>query len=125
VKESNDPFDEVIDIAYRPCLAAIAGDRERFASYGLPDERRDGSAITRTHPWTESIKNTYDSGVDLVRLSISHRQGFRKAFRLVIDAPGTDRVYIAAIGLRLWMYERIAVTLRSGGEQESGILLSS
>jgi hypothetical protein len=31
VKESNEPFDEVIDIAYRPRLAASAGDRERLA----------------------------------------------------------------------------------------------
>jgi hypothetical protein len=31
VEESNDPFDEVIDIAYRPCLAAIASNSERLA----------------------------------------------------------------------------------------------
>jgi hypothetical protein len=32
VEESNDPFDEVIDVAHRPCLAAIARDGERLAS---------------------------------------------------------------------------------------------
>jgi hypothetical protein len=32
VEESNDPFDEVINVANRPCLAAIARDRERLVS---------------------------------------------------------------------------------------------
>src|SRR5215211_543297 len=42
--------DEVVDVAEAPRLRAVAEHRQRRALERLPDERRDGAPVVRSHP---------------------------------------------------------------------------
>ena len=81
-------------------------------------------AVGRAHTWPERVKNANDCGIDPMRVSVSHGQGFAETLRLVVDPPGADRIYVAPIAFRLGMDERVAVALRCGGQEEPGVLLS-
>src|SRR5271156_5078166 len=86
-----------------------------------------GAAIIEAHAWPVCVEDTHDAGVHSVRPVISHRHGFGKTLRFVVNAPGPDGVDVAPVFFMLGRNFRITVTfagrskkkLCSFGERQS------
>src|SRR5579859_415840 len=115
-------FDKVIDIAEATGLSASSVDGQRLASQSLAYEIRHHAPIIQAHTWSIGIKDTDDMRIEVMIAMVSHDHRFSKAFGLVVHGAGTDWINIAHIFLALWVLQRIAVDLRGGGQQESGLM---
>ena len=64
-------------------------------------------AMARVHALLAVVRHGHRLGVPL---------------RLIVDAPGTDGIHVAPVGLLLGVLERVAVHLRRRGDQEARAL---
>src|SRR5208337_2407616 len=92
-------------------------DGQGFTLQCLHNEVRDHAAVIRVQAGTIGIEDPHQMCIDTSRTVIGHYQRFGKTLGLVVYGPRTDRVYIAPVALRLRMFERLAVALRSRGMQ--------
>ena len=116
-------LDQVVDVAHRSRLTAVALNRDRGAGQRLADEVRDRPAVVRAHPRAVGVEDPHDRGVDPVLRAVRGGQCLGEALRLVVAGAGPDRIDIAPVGLGLGVDERVAVRLRGGCQQEAGTLL--
>jgi hypothetical protein len=63
-----------------------------------------------------------DARVHALLAVVGHGQGLGVALRLVVDAPGTDRIHVAPVVLVLGVDLRIAINLGGRGQEEPGPL---
>lgn len=63
-------FDQVVDMAYRPCLIPIAVNSEGHTSKCLGDEGRNRPTVVGPHPRAVGVENTHNGGIDTVLLPI-------------------------------------------------------
>jgi len=119
VEQSPDAFDEVGDKAEGTGLRSVTKGGERFARKRLADEGRHDPAVTRPHPRSIGVEDADDAGIDTVVPMVRHGDGLGEAFGLVIDTAWTNWIDVSPIVLRLWMDERIAVSLRSRCEEKT------
>ena len=119
---SDEPADQVVDVAEAPRLRAVAEHRQRLALERLADE------VGIARPSFGRIRGPYvlkmrdDRRVDALLAVVRHRQRLGVALRLVVDAARADRVHVAPVGLRLRVHLRVAVDLARRGEQEARAL---
>ena len=114
------PADQVVDVAERPRLAAVAEDRDRPVGQRLAQEGRDRAAVVRAHPRAVRVEDPHDRRVDALLAVVGHRQRLGVALGLVVDAARADRVDVAPVVLGLRVDLRVAVDLARRGEQEAG-----
>src|SRR5581483_8484798 len=69
------------------------------------------------------VEGAADAHVEAVHAPVRHAHRLGEAFRLVVDAPGPDRVHVAPVGLVLGVDLRIAVDLAGRGQEVPGPLV--
>src|ERR1035438_6928232 len=74
-------------------------------------------------PWAIGVEDAHQVGIHPAIAVISHHQRLGIPLGLVVNRAGADRVYVAPIILWLRMLKRIAVALRGGGVQKTGVIL--
>ena len=121
--EREDAVDGVIGIAQRAGLLPAAGDRDGLACQRLPDEGRDGAAVTRSHSRPVAVEDTGDPGADPVCPRVRGGSRLREALCLVVGAARADGVDVSPVRLRLRMLQGITVDLGTGRENEPCLLL--
>src|SRR5690242_21744151 len=89
----------------------------------LYDEIRHNASIVWPHSWTKRIEDADNPRVQTMVTMIGHSHGFGVSFCFIINAPWADRIYVAPIGFRLWVDERVSIDLRRTCEQKSSIFL--
>ena len=114
------PGHEVVDVADRPGLHAVAGHRHRLAAQRLPDEGGDRPPVVRAHPRPEGVEDPHDAGVDPVGPAVGRGHRLGEPLGLVVDAARAHRVDVAPVGLRLRVHLRVAVHLGGGGRARTG-----
>jgi hypothetical protein len=87
----------------------------------LDDKVADNTSVVGVHARTERVEDTGDTDLHLILIPITVHHRFGDAFALVVTRPGPDRVDIAPVTFRLWMYLRITVNFRRTGEQDAGL----
>src|ERR1700677_1958307 len=122
LSERNHSPDEVADVAEGPRLAAVAEHGYRPVRQRLTQERRDRAAVVRAHPGAVGVEDPHDRRVNALLAVVGHRQRLGVALGLVVDAAWPDRVDVTPVALRLWMFQRVAVDLAGGGDQEARAL---
>jgi hypothetical protein len=115
-----EPVDEIVHVAERPGLGAVAVDRHRITADRLPDERRHRPPVVGPHPLPVGVEDASDTNRDAVHPVIGHRHRLRVALRLVVDAARTHGIDMAPVGLGLRPNLRIAVDLRGRRQDETG-----
>ena len=108
---ADDALDQVVAIAERAGLPAVAEDGDVLAGQGLADEVRDDAAVEGVHPRAVGVEDPHDADVDAVHAVVVHEQRFGRPLAFVVAGPGADRVDAAAIGFRLRMDVGVAVDL--------------
>src|SRR5690606_6884054 len=116
-------FYEVVHITKRPCLAAVAIDRETFTTDCLAHKIGDDPAIIQAHSWTIGIEDPCDPGIDTMKIVVSHRHGLHKPLGFVVHPAWSDRIHIAEIRFCLWMDFWVAIDLRCRSNQDPGFLV--
>ncbi len=117
------PVDQVVDVADRAGLAAVAGHGDRLAGQRLAHERRDRAAVVGPHPRAVGVEDPHDRGVHAVVGAVGGGDRLGEPLGLVVAGPRADRVDVAPVTLVLRVHLRVAVGLRGGGEQEARALL--
>src|SRR4051794_2615465 len=116
--QGDDPADEIVDVAERPRLAAVAEHGDRTVGQRLAQERRDRAAVVRAHPRPIRVEDPDDRRVHALLAVVGHRQRLGVALGLVVDAARADRIDVAPVALGLRMDLRVAVHLARRGQQE-------
>ena len=117
VHHADDAFDQVVAVAERAGLRAVAVERDVFAGEGLADEVRDDAAVEGVHPRAVGVEDAHDADVDPVHAVIVHEQRLGGPLAFVVAGPRADRVDVAAIRLALRMLGRVAIDLAGRGLQ--------
>ncbi len=112
---------EVVDVTKTSGLGAVAEDSEGAAVEGLREEGGDYAAVVEFHAGAVGIEDSGDVGTEAEFAMVGHGDGFSKTFRFVVATSGADWVYVAPVGFFLRVFERVAVALAGGGEEETGV----
>ena len=120
-EEPVDAVDEVGYVAETSGLITFPEDGQRLSSQDLTHEGRQDSAVVQTHPRPVCVEDADDMGFDSVVPVVGHRDGFGKAFGLVVAASGTDRVDVAPVILALGVNLGVAVDLGGACQKESRV----
>ena len=118
VHHADHALDQVVAIAERAGLAAVAEDRDVFAAKGLPNEVRDHAAVERMHPRAVGVEDPHDPHIEVVHAVVVHEQRFGRALAFVVAGARADRIDRAAIVLGLRMDLGIAVDFAGRGLQD-------
>ena len=121
--ERDHPADQVVDVAERARLAAVAEHGDRAVLQRLAQERRDRAAVVGPHPRAVRVEDPDDRRVDALLAVVGHRQRLGVALGLVVDAARADRVDVAPVGLGLRVHLRVAVDLARRRDQEARAVL--
>ena len=114
IHHAKEGLDEVIHIAEGSGLLAVAINCDIFVLEGLNNEIGNYASIIRQHSRPVGIENANDPDIDAVLTVVIEKEGFSAALSFIIAGAGTDRIYIAAVILRLRMDGRVPVNFRSG-----------
>ena len=114
-------FDEVIDIAERARLLAIAVDSDGFALQRLDDEIGDDAPVIGMHPRAIGVEDAHDLDVELVLTVIVEEQGLGAALAFIIAGTRANRVDVPPVAFGLRMDRGIAVDLRSRCLEDAGL----
>ncbi len=101
-------------------MGAFAVYGEGFAAEDGADEAGDDAAVIEAHAWAVGVEDADDAGVELVIGVVGHDHGFGEAFCFVVDAAGSDGVYVAPVGFGLGMDLGVAVDFAGAGEEKAG-----
>ena len=114
IHETQEAFDQIVDVAERSCLLAFAKNRDRIALQGLHDKVRYDPAIVGMHTRAVGVENTCDFDVQTMLAVIIEKQCFGAAFAFVVAGTNADRIHVAPIGFGLRMHGRVAVNFAGG-----------
>src|SRR5258708_24697690 len=117
--QGDDAPDEIADVTEGARLATVAEDRDRAGGQSLAQEGRDRAAVVGAHAASVRVEDPHYRRVDALLAVVGHRQGLRVALGLVVDTPRADRVDVAPVGLRLGVFEGVAVDLGGRRGQEA------
>ena len=124
-EQSQQPFDEVVDVTEAACLASVAIHRHRGARECLRHELRHSAAVIVTHARAKRIEDARNPDLHTAGVHVCHRERLGDPLRLVVDAARSDGIDVAPVRLRLRVHERIAVDLAGRREQNSRVLVLS
>ena len=111
-------LDQVVAIAERAGLGAVAEDRDVLAGQRLADEVRDDAAVEGMHARAVGVEDPHDADVDAVHAVVVHEQRFGGPLAFVVAGPRADRVDAPAIAFGLGVDLGIAVDLAGRGLQD-------
>ena len=109
IHESKQAFDQIVDIAERARLGAIAVDGDRLATQRLDDKVRHDAAIVAMHPRAVCVENSRDLDAQSVLAPIVEEQRLGTPLTLVVACPWAYRIYVAPIRFHLRVDVGIAV----------------
>src|SRR5690606_5446464 len=109
VHKSCDALDQILDIAERARLGAVAVKRYRLPLQRLYDKVRNHPPIIGMHAGTVGVEYASNANVDAKLAMIVKEQSFGAALALVITGSRTDRIDAATIAFYLRVDSRITV----------------
>ena len=115
------PVDQIVDIAERARLRALAVERDGLAAKRLHDEIGNHAAVVGMHARPVGIEDPRDLDAQLVLAPIVEEQRLGAALAFVVAGARSDRIDVAPIILRLRMNMRVAVNLRRRRLQDLGL----
>ena len=118
--QADDAVDEIVDIAERTGLPAVAIDGDVASEQRLDDEIRDHAAVIGMHARTIGVEDARHLDAQLVLAPIIEEQGLGAALAFVVAGPGADRIDVAPILLGLRVDVGIAIDLRGRGLENLG-----
>ena len=118
--QAHQPVDQIIHVAKRPGLGAVAVNGDRLVPERLHDEVGDHPPVAGMHARTVSIEDAGHPDRQLVLAVIVEKQRFRTALAFVVAGPRPDRIDVAPVAFRLRVHFRVAVDLGGGGLQDAG-----
>ena len=118
LEQSHDALDEIVHVAERPGLRAVAVHGEGLAAERLHDEVRHHATIMRSHARSVRVEDAYDASIEIMVAMIRHGHRFRESLGLVVHPARSDRIHVAPVALGLGMHQRITVHLRRRSQQE-------
>lgn len=108
-------FNQVIDIAKRTALLAIAVDRDRLPLQSLNDEVRHNASVVGVHAWTVGVEDPHDLDVEIVLAMIVKEQRLGAALSFIITSARTYRVDVTPVAFGLRVDRGVAVDLGGRG----------
>src|SRR6185312_2771963 len=117
--EFADAFDQVVHVAERARLRAVAVNRERLVAQRLHDEIGDDAAIVQLHLRPEGVEDARDLDLHAVHALEVEKRRFRGALAFVVAGARTDRRNGAAVVLALRVHFRLAVHLAGRGLEDA------
>ena len=100
VHQPHEALDQVVDVAERARLRAVAVDRDRLAVQRLDDEVRHHAAVVGVHARAVGVEDARDLDVELVLAVVVEEQRLGAALALVVAGARADRVDVAPVGSR-------------------------
>ena len=113
--------DQIVDIAERARLRAVAIDRDVVAEQRLHDEIRHHAAVVRVHARAVGVEDARDLDAQLVLAPIVEEQRLGAALAFVVAGARADRIDVAPIVLGLRMDVGVAVDFRGRGLEDLGL----
>lgn len=113
-----EPIDQIVHIAKRARLFAVAVDRDRLVRQRLHNEVGYNAPIIRMHARAVSIENARDLYTHFVLSPIIHKKRFGAALAFVVTGADANRVNVSVIILDLRMDFGIAVHFAGRGLQD-------
>ena len=104
--QADEAFDQVVHVAERPRLAAVAVERDVLAPQRLDDEVRHHPAVVRVHAGAVGVEDPHHLDRELVLAVIVEEQRLGAAFALIVAGARTERIDVAAVVLGLRMHRR-------------------
>ena len=116
--QAHEPVDEIVDVAERARLRAVAVDRDVASEQRLDDEVRHDPAVVRMHARPVGVEDACDLDAQFVLTPIIEEQSFRAALAFIVARARPDRIDVAPVVLGLRMHVRVAVNFRRRGLQD-------
>ncbi len=116
--EAHDALDQIVDVAERAGLVALAVDRDRLAGQRLHDEVRHHAPVLRVHPGAVGVEDARHLDADLVLAQVVEEERLGAALALVVAGARADGVRAATVLLDLRVHLGIAVDLAGGGLED-------
>src|ERR671925_338716 len=121
-QEPPDALHQVLDIAERSRLRAVAVHRQRRSLEGLIDERRHGTAVAAAHAGAVRVEDADDLDGHTVRPVVGHHHRLRVPLGLVVDAARPDGVHVPPVRLGLRVNLWVPVDLRRRRQEQTRML---
>jgi len=121
VHEADEALDQVVHVAERAGLGAIAVDGEILAAQGLDDEVGNDAAVIGMHARAVGVENPDDADVHAVLAVVVHEEGLGATFPLVITRADADGVDVSPVALRLRVDGGIAIDFGGAGLEHAGL----
>jgi len=115
VHQTHKAFDQVVHIAKRAGLRAVAVEGDGLALQRLDDEVAHHAAVIGVHARAVGVEDASDLDVHAVLAAVVKEQGFGAALALVVAGARADRVDLAPVAFGLRMDFGVAVDLAGGG----------
>jgi hypothetical protein len=84
VHQAHEALDQIVDVAERARLRAVAVDRDVLPAQGLDDEVRDDAPVVRVHARAVGVEDADDADIDLVLAVVVEEQRLGAALALVV-----------------------------------------
>ena len=98
--QPHEPVDQIVDVAERAGLAALAVDRDVLAAQRLDDEVGHHAAVVRVHARAVGVEDARHLDRQLVLAAIVEEQRLGAALAFVVAGARADRIDVAPIVLR-------------------------
>ena len=115
-----DAVDQIVDIAERARLLAVAVDRDVLAAQAWHDEIGHHAAVVGVHARAVGVEDAHHLDAQPVLAAIVEKQRFGAALALVVAGARPDRIDVAPVFFGLRMHGGIAIDLRGRGLQDLG-----
>ena len=113
--QTHKSFDQVVHIAKRAGLRAVAIEGDGLALQRLDDEVTHHAAVVGMHAWAIGVEDARDLDVHAVLAAVVEEQGFGAALAFVVAGTRADGVDLAQVAFGLRMDFGVAVDLAGGG----------
>jgi hypothetical protein len=106
---AQETLDEIVDVAERTGLGAVAVDREVLAPQGLYDKVRYDAAVVGMHARAVGVEDPHDANIDLVFAVVVEEERLGATLALVVARPLADGIHVAPVTFRLRVHVRVTV----------------
>jgi hypothetical protein len=114
VHQAHKAFNEVVHVAKRAGLRAVAVEGDGLTLQRLDDEVAHHAAVFGVHARAVGVEDARDLDVYAVLAAVVEEQGFGAALAFVVARARTDRVGLAPVAFGLRMDFGVAVDLAGG-----------
>src|SRR5262249_34557305 len=118
--QAHETVDEVVHVAKRSRLRALAVNRQRLPAQGLRDEVTDDPAIGGVHARAIGVEDADHADIQPVAALVVVEERLGTALALVITTTDADGVDVAPVVFALRVLFGIAVDLAGAGLEDAG-----